>query len=109
VSVTFISTIQDTVNGIEKFLIRDIYCRKIVAWSALQFPWKYRPLNEEQKAIATSHEMPPLLEGMDVEPMGEFFSTFTCTAPYGYDAENDYRESLHPSNLPNIACSRQLI
>lgn len=75
-----------------------------MAWSALQFPWKYRPLNEEEMALATSHDMPPLLPGMDAEGMVEFFASLTCTLAYDYDPEKDYREFyVFRSSLPYIA------
>jgi hypothetical protein len=63
-----------------------------VAWTALQFPWKYREVPEELKAKIKSHVKPPLLDTMLPEAMGEFFATLECTAPYGYDMEKDYRE-----------------
>lgn len=62
-----------------------------MAWTGLQFPWKYRPLNEEQKAKFTSHDMPPLEREMNKDAMTEFFTALECTKAYGYDAENDYR------------------
>lgn len=78
-------------------------CRKIVAWSALQFPWKDRPLDEQEKAMATSHDMPPLLPGMNSEGMAEFFASLNCTLAYDYDPEKDYREFCDlcfPCSLP---------
>ena len=75
----------------------EMSCRKMVAWTALQFPWKDRPLPEDVKAAVLSPGMPPLLEGMNPEGMLEFFSTLSCTAAYGYDMEKDYRELCLPS------------
>lgn len=68
--------------------------RKIVAWTALQFPWKYREMPDELKAKIQSPEEPPLLDTMLPEAMVEFFTTLECTKPYGYDMEKDYREFL---------------
>jgi hypothetical protein len=68
--------------------------RKIVAWTGLQYPWKYRSVSEEFKAKIKSPDLPPLAEGMREEGMKAFFGTLSCTLPYGYDMENDYREIL---------------
>lgn len=75
----------------------EMYCRHIVAWTALEFPWKDRPLPDDIKAAVQSHDSPPLLKEMDPEGMVEFFNALSCTVPFGYDMENDYRECLcHP-------------
>jgi hypothetical protein len=69
-------------------------CRMVVAWTALQFPWKYRSLSDELKAKFTSSDLPPFAEGMDHEGMVNFFTTLELAKDYEYDIENDYRECL---------------
>jgi hypothetical protein len=68
--------------------------RKIVAWTGLQYPWKYRSVSEEFKAKIKSTDLPPFAEGMREEAMKAFFGALSCTLPYGYDMENDYRENF---------------
>ncbi|RFU29234.1 hypothetical protein B7463_g7081, partial [Scytalidium lignicola] len=47
------------------YKIIEIASGRIVGWGGLQFPCVDRPLKEEELAIAVSHDLPPLLEGMD--------------------------------------------
>jgi hypothetical protein len=63
-----------------------------VAYTSLQYPWKYRPLSEELKEKFSKPEVPQLLETMDGERLGEVFASFGITKNFGYDEENDYRE-----------------
>ena len=67
---------------------------KIVAWTALQFPWKEEGRNPdaEAKAMINSHDLPPMIKGMDQEGMIEFFTCLSFAGQYGYDMENDYRK-----------------
>ena len=66
--------------------------RKIVGWTALQFPWADRPLKKEELAIVNSHDMPPEIEGMNVEVLSVFIESLTFSAEHGYDPQTDYRK-----------------
>jgi hypothetical protein len=45
--------------------------RQLAGWTALQYPWKWcneggeRYMSEENRALALSHDMRPLVKGMD--------------------------------------------
>lgn len=49
-------------------------------------------MSEEFKAKIKSTDLPPFAEGMHKEGMEAFLDALSCTLPYGYDMENDYRE-----------------
>jgi hypothetical protein len=76
--------------------------RKLAGWTALQFPWKWcnegdeRYMNADNRALALSHDMPPLVKGMDKVAMEEFFHALTATSEFGYDPETDYRKCTIP-------------
>lgn len=75
--------------------------RKLVAWTALQFPWKWRTEKDEKfmtpghKAAALKPGLPPvLLKEMLVPAMEEFWASLGESAKHGYNPEEDYRKSL---------------
>ena len=69
--------------------------RRIAGWTALEFPWNDRPLNEEELVIANSHDMPPAIDGMDMEALPTFIEALTFAGAYGYDPQTDYRTPPH--------------
>ena len=62
-----------------------------MGWTALQFPWVDRPLNEEELAIANSHDMPEI-EGMNMEVIPTFIECQTFSSKHGYEPQTDYRK-----------------
>ena len=80
--------------------------RKIVGWTALQFPWVDRPLKKEELAIVNSHDMPPAIEGMNVEVLSVFIESLTFSAEHGYDPQTDYRKK---SSFPISTVNQSLI
>ncbi|KAL3425503.1 acetyltransferase [Phlyctema vagabunda] len=84
---------------IESYKIVEKASGKIAAWTALQYPWEDRPLDPEQKAFATSHDLPPLVEGVNVEALKATMETLTCTHEHGYNADIDFHRKgtmVHP-------------
>jgi hypothetical protein len=85
------------------------FSRRIPAWTALQYPWKWcnegdeRHMSAEDRALALSHGLPPACEGMDEVALGEFFHSLGATEEFGYDPETDYRNSLR--NSPHFPVS----
>lgn len=73
--------------------------RRMAAWTALQWPWKWcnqgdeRYMDKENREHALSHDFPPMVKGMDKEALGEFFHSLTAAEEFGYDPETDYRKS----------------
>ena len=63
-----------------------------MGWTALQFPWVDRPLKEEELAIVNSHDMPPEVEGIDMEVLPVFIDCLTFADQYGYEPQTDYRK-----------------
>jgi hypothetical protein len=63
-----------------------------VGWTALQFPWVDRPLKDEELAIVNSHDMPPEIEGIDIEVLPTFIKCLTFADQYGYQPHTDYRK-----------------
>ena len=73
-----------------------------MGWTALQFPWVDRPLKDEELAIVNSHEMPPEIEGIDMEVLPIFIECLTFADQYGYQPHTDYRKKpSFPSLLIN--------
>ena len=66
--------------------------RKIAGWTALYFPWANYPLKEEELAIVNSPNMPPGIEGMNMEALPTFFERLNLASKYGYDPNTDYRK-----------------
>jgi len=67
--------------------------RKIAAWTALEYPWKYVPaMDNDLKGHALSEDMPPPLEGMNMEALLEFFISLTDSKNHGWNPEEDYRK-----------------
>ena len=73
---------------------RKAHCgnRRIAGWTALQFPWVDRPLKEEELAIVNSHDMPPGIEGMNMEALPTFIDCLNFAGRHGYDPQTDYRK-----------------
>ncbi|XMA07388.1 hypothetical protein WAI453_000179 [Rhynchosporium graminicola] len=89
-----------TMPDMKTFKVTELSTGKIVAWTALQFPWKYVPeMNAELKRHASSHDLPPALEGMNMEALGEFFACISDSENHGWDPEEDYHRKgtmVHP-------------
>jgi hypothetical protein len=68
---------------------------KIVGWTALQFPWKIRPITEEMKAMANSHDLPPALDGMNMDALEAVFEMLGYCSHFGYNPDTDYRKELN--------------
>ena len=66
--------------------------RRIVGWTALQFPWVDRPLKEEELAIVNSHDMPPRIEGLNMEALLTFIECLSFAGEHGYEPQTDYRK-----------------
>jgi hypothetical protein len=49
-------------------------------------------LKEEELAIVNSHEMPPIIEGMNVEALPTLIECLTFAGLHGYEPQTDYRE-----------------
>jgi GNAT superfamily N-acetyltransferase len=85
--------------------------RRIAGWTALYFPWVDRPLKEEELAIVNSHDMPPGIEGMNMEALQTFFERLSLADKHGYDPKTDYRKksSLQSPRKPvsNIWADRK--
>jgi hypothetical protein len=73
----------------------------MAGWTALQFPWVDRPISDEGKAMANSHDLPPPLEGMNVEALKELFTSLTFSSEYGYNVDTDYRKPDMGSHSPS--------
>jgi hypothetical protein len=73
--------------------------RRIAGWTALQFPWVDRPLKEEELAIVNSHDLPPAIEGMNMDALVAFIECMNFAGEHGYDPQTDYRKNLL-SSLP---------
>lgn len=73
---------------------------KIVAFAFMQYPWKYVPtMTQEMKNIALSHELPPLLEGMNPGAFQALFESLGGPILHGYDPNEDYHRKgtvVHP-------------
>jgi hypothetical protein len=76
-----------------------------VGWSALQSPWVDCPLKEEELAIVNSHDMPPGIEGMNMEVLSTYIESLNFAGEHGYDPQTDYRKKLFSS----LAVNRSLI
>jgi hypothetical protein len=63
-----------------------------VGWSALKFPWVDRPLNEEGLAIVNSDDVPPSIEGMNMEVLPTFMESLIFAEKHGFDPKTDYRK-----------------
>ena len=63
-----------------------------MGWSALQFPWVDRPLKDEELAIANSHDMPPGIEGMNMEVFQTIIERQAFASQHGYEPQTDYRK-----------------
>ena len=75
-----------------------------MGWAALQFPWVDRPLNEEELAIVNSHDMPPGIEGMNMEVLPVFIEQPpTFSGKHGYEPHTDYRKK------PSLQSPRKLV
>ncbi|POS82719.1 hypothetical protein EPUL_005674, partial [Erysiphe pulchra] len=74
------------------FKISENSSGKIVAWGAIQTPWKY--LKPEQAEIlrtkAASFNPPPTVEGMNPEILAQVEKSIYVAKLFGYDPENDY-------------------
>ncbi|KAK0108346.1 hypothetical protein ONS95_003161 [Cadophora gregata] len=74
--------------------------RKIAAWTALEYPWKYVPeMDDDLKGHALSEELPPALEGMNMEALLAFFISLTDSKNHGWNPEEDYHRKgtmVHP-------------
>jgi len=72
---------------------------KIVGWTALQFPWVDRPLKEEELAIVNSHDLPPEIEGINMEVLPVFIDCLSFAGEHGYEPQTDYHRKgtmIHP-------------
>ena len=70
-----------------------------MGWSALQFPWSDRPLKEEELAMVNSHDMPPGVEGMNMEVLLKFIESLNFASEHGYEPQTDYRKKPFLSSL----------
>jgi hypothetical protein len=70
-----------------------ISIRRIVGYTALQFPWDDRPLSSEAKAMVTSDNLPPAPEHGNADALTAFFCV-GFTASCGYNPSKDYRKSF---------------
>jgi GNAT superfamily N-acetyltransferase len=64
-----------------------------VGWAALQFPWSDRPLTEEEQAIANSNDMPPGIEGMNIEVIPTLIESWGLASKHGYEPQTDFRKN----------------
>ena len=82
-----------------------------MGWTALQFPWVDRPLKEEELAIVNSHDLPPGIEGMNMEVLPTFIECMNFADKHGYEPQTDYRKkpSLQcpPKPVSNICADRK--
>jgi len=72
---------------------------RIAGWTALQFPWVDRPLKEEELAIVNSHDVPPGIEGMNLEVLQTFVESLHFANEHGYNPQTDYHRKgtmVHP-------------
>ena len=67
-----------------------------MGWTALQFPWVDRPLMEEELAIVNSHDIPPGVEGMNMEALPTYIESLSFAPRHGYDPQTDYRKKFSP-------------
>jgi len=85
---------------IKTFKVTDVSTGKIAAWTALEYPWKYVPaMDNDLKGHALSEDMPPPLEGMNMEALLEFFISLTDSKNHGWNPEEDYHRKgtmVHP-------------
>ncbi len=51
-------------------------------------------MSEELKGHALSKDLPPVLDGMNVEAFIELFKALGGAGQLGYDPDNDYRKIL---------------
>jgi hypothetical protein len=51
-------------------------------------------LKEEEMAIVNSHDMPPGIEGMNMEVLSAFIESLNFAGEHGYDLQTDYRKKL---------------
>jgi hypothetical protein len=68
-----------------------ISIRRIVGYTALQFPWDDRPLSNAAKEMVTSGNLPPAPEGGNVEALAAFFCVGFAER-HGYDPKKNYRK-----------------
>ncbi|RDW82377.1 hypothetical protein BP6252_03489 [Coleophoma cylindrospora] len=92
----------------EVYQITEKSTGKLVAWTALQFPWKDRPLSEELRAEVVDEHTPPLPKGVNLDAFTAFLGMFVCTYPYGYDMEHDYRKKSLPIPWLDAVCGYKL-
>ncbi|KAH7350869.1 hypothetical protein BKA65DRAFT_499168 [Rhexocercosporidium sp. MPI-PUGE-AT-0058] len=89
-----------TMPDMKTFKVTDLSTGKIVAWTALEYPWKYIPeMYAEHRSHALSEDMPPALEGMNMDALVEFFISLTDSKNHGWDPEEDYHRKgtmVHP-------------
>ena len=71
-----------------------------MGWTALKFPWVDRPLNEEGLAIVNSNDVPPEIEGMNMEVFPTFMESLIFADKHGYDPQTDYRKELSLQSPP---------
>ncbi|KAL2071584.1 hypothetical protein VTL71DRAFT_12819 [Oculimacula yallundae] len=89
-----------TMPDIKTFKVTDLSTGKIVAWTSLEYPWKYIPeMDAEHKSQALSEDLPPALEGMNLDALVEFFISLSDSKNHGYNPEEDYHRKgtmVHP-------------
>ncbi|RDL37875.1 uncharacterized protein BP5553_05308 [Venustampulla echinocandica] len=86
-----------TMPDITTYIITEKSSGKIIAWTALQFPWKWRTekdakfMTPEAKAVALNEVLPPiLLKEMFLPALEEFWASLGESAKHGYNPEEDY-------------------
>ncbi|KAH8816779.1 hypothetical protein F5884DRAFT_853207 [Xylogone sp. PMI_703] len=83
------------------YIIKDESTGKIVAWTALQWPWDIRPLSPELKTKILAHDpadLPPFPEGLKVNGFVEFGNCIGLTTA-DYDPEKHFHKRgtmIHP-------------
>ncbi|KAG9238082.1 hypothetical protein BJ875DRAFT_451903 [Amylocarpus encephaloides] len=84
---------------------QEVSSGKIVAWTALQFPWTQNPkkgdavMTKELKEEALDHSLPPQPEGCFEPGLVEFFNCLGGANDLGYDPETEYHRKgtmVHP-------------
>jgi hypothetical protein len=59
-------------------------------------------LKEEELAIVNSHDMPPKIEGMNMEALLTFIECLSFAGEHGYEPQTDYRKDLSLQSLRKL-------
>ncbi|KAI6247634.1 hypothetical protein HI914_04365 [Erysiphe necator] len=74
------------------FKITENATGKIVAWGAIQVPWKFLETEQAEilRAKAATFNPPPTIDGMNPEILKQVEKSVYAARLFGYDPENDY-------------------